>query len=246
MTLDRDVNLKAGDIYAAVSQRGTFIMRNCYLHDSNTRVMLHGFATGLIENNIFERIHDGVQLNADVPSLNGTLWDNLTVRNNTFLSTPYQGGAPAIAVGPNIYPGENFAADVQSNITIVGNTITNPNGNGIELFGCSPFVISNNVIKGILPANSSAIHLYGASNGAVANNRVLNSGSLGLLVDGANSQNIQITENVFNNSGVIAGYVSSGHPVKVGTVIQLNGGGKLSLFKHGHQPEIQPGQYIAG
>lgn len=228
VTLNTNVNVAAGDDVNDLTGEGQLVVTNCYFHDAMVRVAFSGFASGLIASNTFERINWGLYL----ASYSGQ-WNNLVISNNVFINTPYTGGS-AIMCGPYYAAPMSFPSDsgnnFQTNITIVGNTILNPNGDAIDLQCTTGFVISNNVISnnvaaadlgaGYLGGNAYGIDVFACAGGTVANNTFLNNAGTAIVVDGLNSTNIQVTGNLFNGS------MGSGY---AGSIIDLNAGSGLSL-----------------
>ena len=235
LTLDRDVQVPVGAFIENHSARtGEFIVRNCYFHDCGVRCMVQGFAKGLFENNLFERVSGGLDLTTDAWWHEGTPVQNVMVRGNTFLETTFRNawgtGKAAINVGPSWTagsgrrdPNRRYAS---SNIVIADNTISGSSRAAILVTNRSDVVISGNSITSAftLADPAGAIQLDTVSNARVEKNTVKNTPGANVALSRVNGALVQ------NNTFIDASFrLGRSAPKSFGGVISIVDSAKVGI-----------------
>lgn len=159
------------------------LIQDCYIHDNG------GYALDPV--NLFEAGANGIALNAGF----GDKAINNKIERNTYgILMAY--GEKNATIDSNIIS-NNYGFGIQ-----IGSTFFEQNGNLLN----SDFVITNNVIQENGAGGFSGIYIFGAQNGKVSNNKIINNLNVGLSIDDENnfltynSKNWEITNNICSNT----------------------------------------------
>ena len=155
---DRPLSLPVLSLIVMDGKRSAagFVVRECWMHDTFQRVLINGAPGGLIENNTFENLGHGLEIQFETwgPWMEGPFARDLRIRNNRFLAAPP--AAPAIIVSMHPPHGNSYRRRFPSTpvtaMTITGNSFTQAAAPTLEIHNVKGLTICDNTID--LPADA--------------------------------------------------------------------------------------------
>jgi parallel beta-helix repeat protein len=193
-----------------------FVVRNCYLHDSNgvtiwpyyedTGITMYNASNGLISDNEITRIRRGIYL------YNGCL-DNLVIGNN---------------VSHSSWTGIHLSTHSNNNY-VIDNHISDIVGHGLACAMVENSVLENNAITN---ANLNGILISQANHTLIENNNISNSGQYGIQI--SESYNATIGSCHFTNdiNGIILDAQTTNIHITGTTITSVNTGVHFSNSHH--------------
>jgi len=210
LKFDNDLTLVPGTLVEDIADRQMeLVMRNCVWYDSGVRVMIQSGNRIELTNNHFVRIAGGLEVKTDSWWWQGATVHNVLIANNVLLDCNYGSlwgsGSAAISVNNGVNPIAGFPERYPNdNIVIRDNRIEGSSAGAIIVQNSDKVQITGNACRNLfqLKPPTAAIHVEGARNLTLSNNRIENCPAPAIKVDWING--LQCNNNTASNLGTDA------------------------------------------
>ena len=210
------VGAHGNGIYSDMGLNNALIDNNTFRGQTNESIDLSPFENTTsnitISNNDFSTDKGIFVVNPTAPPLTT---QNITIQSNKFVGTG-NGGAAITFQGAQDVAGSSITG-----VNILNNNITNPDGNGIQLFDVKTATIEGNIVANSALEFSAGISLSGVNGLNILSNCIINNNLIGIEL-GSNSET-SISSGIVVNGNNISGNGATTFPPGFGLVLTTTG-----------------------
>jgi parallel beta-helix repeat protein len=174
-----------GETGLRIEGRNSTVRRNTLVNTTRDGIALTG-ADGSVRDNILRRTgqYSGLSVEGQAHR----------VRNNTLVAAEMEVSDRATTLRNNTISNGSLTLREANGTVVTGNTVTRSEGNGINVYRSTGFVINGSVLN----ESSRGIRVDESTAGRISQNRIAGAGSVGITV--RNSQETTLSQNVLTES----------------------------------------------